>query len=396
MRKNTKTYIAAALSIMMAGIMVGCSSKPTEIEATPTPSVEADVKFYEDADVTEIVEIKDKDGKVTETVSVSKLDEKLSDQEIKSWYNDYVSAGISGKKFDYAVIIYSGSDKTETTADNKEATGIYADDKNIYTDVKITEEENSSYSIPKDAKPTYEIDSKTHQVIEDVIATATPETTAKPKETEKPKEETGKTTNSSNTSSNTNSNVNTNTNTNTNKTPTTTNNNSSSSSSSGNTNNKPGNTSSSSSSSQTTPTHTHNWVQQYKTVHHDAVTNTIHHDAVTHTESVWVQDSAAWDETVQTGSYGVVICNTCGSEYSSVDDWGYHSVERMDQNDFSHGRYHVESRPTYTTVHHDATGHYQDNVIVDQAAWDETVVTAEAYDEQVPNGYKCSGCGQTK
>lgn len=37
-----------------------------------------------------------------------------------------------------------------------------------------------------------------------------------------------------------------------------------------------------------------------------------------------------------------------------------------------------------TVVHHEATGHNEQ--VVDQAAWDEDVVT----------GYKCSGCGATK
>ena len=37
-----------------------------------------------------------------------------------------------------------------------------------------------------------------------------------------------------------------------------------------------------------------------------------------------------------------------------------------------------------TIVHHDATGHNEQ--VVDQAAWDETVIT----------GYTCSGCGAAK
>lgn len=37
-----------------------------------------------------------------------------------------------------------------------------------------------------------------------------------------------------------------------------------------------------------------------------------------------------------------------------------------------------------TIVHHDATGHNEQ--VVDQAAWDETVIT----------GYTCSGCGAVK
>ena len=42
--------------------------------------------------------------------------------------------------------------------------------------------------------------------------------------------------------------------------------------------------------------------------------------------------------------------------------------------------------PIYETVHHPAVTHEEKVWVVDQAAWDETVVT----------GYVCSGCGATK
>ena len=42
--------------------------------------------------------------------------------------------------------------------------------------------------------------------------------------------------------------------------------------------------------------------------------------------------------------------------------------------------------PIYETVHHPAVTHEEKVWVVDQAAWDETVVT----------GYVCSGCGVTK
>ena len=146
----------------------------------------------------------------------------------------------------------------------------------------------------------------------------------------------------------------------------------------------------------TTTAHTHNWV---------AVTATVHHDATY--KDVWVQDSAAWDETIVTKEAwdepimaSVDVCNVCGYEYpvgATDDDYGYHAF--VDPGDGGGwytvtkqvGTTHHDAETTvvhhdaeYTTVHHDATGHNEK--VVDQAAWDETVTT----------GYKCSGCGATK
>ena len=146
----------------------------------------------------------------------------------------------------------------------------------------------------------------------------------------------------------------------------------------------------------TTTAHTHNWV---------AVTATVHHDATY--KDVWVQDSAAWDETIVTKEawdepvyVWSAVCNVCGYHFpldATSDDIGYH--EMVDPGcgggwydvQIQTGTVHHDAETTvvhhdaeYTTVHHDATGHNEK--VVDQAAWDETVTT----------GYKCSGCGATK
>lgn len=119
---------------------------------------------------------------------------------------------------------------------------------------------------------------------------------------------------------------------------------------------------------------------------------TVHHDATGHYENTttqqWVQDSAAWDETVvdspawdeqvDTGE-GVVVCNQCGQQFNSVREWDYHHYTA----DNGLGGYYVAVK--YTTVHHDAvthvvhhdaTGHYETIVtgqqwVQDSAAWDE-------------------------
>ena len=170
----------------------------------------------------------------------------------------------------------------------------------------------------------------------------------------------------------------------------------------------------------TTTAHTHTWVP---------VTNTVHHDATY--KPVWVQDSAAWDETVVTKdawdenvlvqdawdenvlvqdawdepTYSwVAICNECGHVFSAGEDvnehmaagcWSsWHHEQRQTgsvhheavyntvHHDAVYSTVHHEAETT--VVHHEATGHNEQ--VVDKAAWDEDVVT----------GYKCSGCGATK
>ena len=171
----------------------------------------------------------------------------------------------------------------------------------------------------------------------------------------------------------------------------------------------------------TTTAHTHNWV---------AVTTTVHHDAVT--SQVWKEDSAAWDETVVTKAawdeqvlvqdaydenvmisdaydepvYAwVAVCNECGHKFLDPNEdidvhmgagcWSSWHGEWMQVGTTHHDAVYqtVHHEATYQTihheaettiVHHDATGHNEQ--AVDQAAWDETVIT----------GYTCSGCGAVK
>ena len=135
------------------------------------------------------------------------------------------------------------------------------------------------------------------------------------------------------------------------------------------------------------PSHIHNWIQQYKTVHHDAVT-----------QQVWIVDQAAWDEPVYEErpvyeTYGVNVCNVCGTELFTSQELNAHGETHIDwetmTNPFS---YHYEERQRQVgtetvqvgTAHHEEVGHW------------ETQIVAAAYDEQVPNGYLCSGCGATK
>ena len=173
--------------------------------------------------------------------------------------------------------------------------------------------------------------------------------------------------------------------------------------------------------SQQTTAHTHAWVPVTSVVHHDATYKT-----------VWVQDFAAWDETVVTKAawdeqvlvqdaydenvmisdaydepvYAWVgICNECGHKFLDPNEdidvhmgagcWSSWHDEWMQVGTTHHDAVYqtVHHEATYQTVHHeaettivhhDATGHNEQ--VVDQAAWDETVIT----------GYTCSGCGAAK
>lgn len=95
--------------------------------------------------------------------------------------------------------------------------------------------------------------------------------------------------------------------------------------------------------------HTHDWVVQTKTVHHDAVTH-----------EKWVEPS------VQEHS----ICGGCGEDITGIEE---EHIEASLLSGGNCGSWHTE----YVTV----DGHY------------ETVVDAAAWDEDVPNGYRCSTCG---
>ena len=139
------------------------------------------------------------------------------------------------------------------------------------------------------------------------------------------------------------------------------NNTGSSSKNNGTSNSNKGNTSSGSNNSGTSGSSSNNKPQQ------DC--KTIHHDATGHNETVWVQDTEAWDEQVPVAT--IYVCNGCGQEFPSKDAWWNHAMTYLGQDDDSHGSNHTYIQ--YTTVHHDATGHNETKWVQDTAAWDETV-----------------------
>lgn len=118
-----------------------------------------------------------------------------------------------------------------------------------------------------------------------------------------------------------------------------------------------GGSSSDASSAPSQQAHTHKWV---------AVTSQQWHS---NPVSVWVQDSAAWDEVVSKGekavfSDGYVIYNPTSEQIVAYKKTNHVSCSVI---------------PYSETVHHEATGHYE----TQDQGWYETVTT----------GYQCSGCG---
>lgn len=115
--------------------------------------------------------------------------------------------------------------------------------------------------------------------------------------------------------------------------------------------------------------HEHEWVQQYKTVHHDAQT---------HDETEKVKD--AYDEPVYT-QVQHLICDECGADITSTTK--AHLTKHIVNGE--KGTYHTVYKSEQTdTLHHDPE--YQTKTVTDK----------DAYDEQVANGWKCSICGATK
>ena len=113
------------------------------------------------------------------------------------------------------------------------------------------------------------------------------------------------------------------------------------------------------------PSHTHNY--------NIPITQTVKHDATGHYEKVWVQDSAAWDEDIYENR---TICNGCGKDITNENPV-VHSAEC--------GSSYSNKPVKVGTKHHEATGHYENKWVQDEAAWTETKTV----------GWKCS-CGAKK
>ena len=134
--------------------------------------------------------------------------------------------------------------------------------------------------------------------------------------------------------------------------------------------NNSGNTSNGGNTSKpSVPSHTHNWVEQ---------THTVHHDATGHNEQYVVTE--AWDEPIYT-TEARDICNQCGVDITG-NTTAHNKAHAMA---YESGGWHTEWVQVQTgTQHHDAV--YGTQWVQDSPAWDETV----------SDGYVCNGCGAIK
>lgn len=131
-----------------------------------------------------------------------------------------------------------------------------------------------------------------------------------------------------------------------------------------------GNSNSGSGGGNTSASHTHNWVAQTSTVHHDAEYRTVHHDAEYRT----VHHDAVTQERH--------ICNGCNADITG--------------NESAHIKANILNgcggwHSSIVTIQQA----YDEQVLV-RAAYDEQVLVRAAWDETVTTGYKCSTCGATR
>lgn len=343
--KKKHSYIVIGECLAGAAIVIACigfascsDPSPVAATATPTATAKAESLFADAKEVT----LLDANGKeTTDKITVATVKKaEATKAGLKDWYFNHVVKG----GYKYGVLKYT----------DDSGKGIYADSTGIYEAELKEDTATKGYTKPADSDLIYTVDTakKTLDSAKKSESSATPEA-ASSADTAEAKEEKGDT--AADTGSNTSSNSG----------------NSASSSNSGKSGStasqgsKPAGGSSNSSSG--------NKSQTCKTVHHDA---TGHYENVTSQQ--WVQDTAAYDETVvdqaaynEPGYYKCV----CGYTTSDINDIYDHCEQ--DGGTFSHiaGTYH----PAVThTVHHDATGHYETVVtgqqwVQDSAAYDETV-----------------------
>lgn len=73
----------------------------------------------------------------------------------------------------------------------------------------------------------------------------------------------------------------------------------------------------------------------------------------------WVQDSAAWDESIPTYGYEEKsICNVCGAEITG-NETAHGKAHMMAGEGSGHHTEYIQVVTGSQTIHHDATGHYE-------------------------------------
>ena len=354
--KSKKLLMAGMLSLSMicsGGVLVGCSNT-SKTTTTETANKKTETKTIgEKAEDSKSLKLINKTGKgITVFETKSSSDEAFS--------KNLLTDGDVIKKNENRILYYLTKD--EDTLSIK--IGLKSSD-STFTFDKVDETEkikNVEINVNDEEKVELTVNKKDDSKIT-ISATADEVKSEEEKENEEKVDETAKTEESDSDSKSDITSSSSSTSKSENKTATTTSNNS--------------NSSSSNSSSKNESNHTHDWVAQYKKVHHEAEYTT-----------KYVVDTPAYDEQIpQSEMIEHQICGNCNADLNGLsqseisahmkahalngDKYGYHSEWR-------------EEVVGYTTVHHDEVGH------------NEQVLVKDAYDEQVLTGYKCKTCGKTK
>lgn len=150
--------------------------------------------------------------------------------------------------------------------------------------------------------------------------------------------------------------------------------------------------------------HTHNWVAETKTIHHEEESHyeTVHHDAVTHTvehpeESHMETVNHPEESHIETIHHDEVsheeshyVCGLCGADMGDTQDTidahiDYHTM-RGESIGYSTKLVKVIDQAAWT----------EEKTVVDKEAWDEYVIDQEAWDEQVKVVDKAAWSEQVK
>lgn len=156
-------------------------------------------------------------------------------------------------------------------------------------------------------------------------------------------------------------------------------NNSSSSSNNGNSSSsnkpsKPSGDTGNNNSGSSKPAHQHDWKTEYKTVHHDAQyrSEPVYEDQIVYEDRPVYKWSAYW------------TCTECGKRFDNEKDAGRHAVA------ICGGGYSAHKEQVQTGTEQVQVGTNRVQVGTNQ------VLVKEAWDEKVPNGQVCTGCGAKK
>ena len=367
--KSNKIFMAGALAFSMVlsgGMLTGCSNSATKDTKTSEVAKKKEVKTIgqKSKDSKSLKMTNNTGKKITVFETKSSSEENFSDNLLE---NGDVVKNKEERTLYYDV---KESDKLDVKI------GLQDEDKTfVFKDVDTTDVKKVDVSLKED-EVNLDVTKKdgstaTLTPSEDSVKTEEEKKDESEVKQEEKKEETAKadTSNKSNASESKKENTTATTNTSSNKNNT--------SSSSSKPSSKPSNNSGSSSSSSKPAEHTHNWVAQTQTIHHDAVY-----------ETKYVVDQAAYDEQPDWKNVDGYICDNCHQEMFTLEEAQMHVQVSAAMGSGNCKSYHaglVRIPPgAQNPIHHDEVGHY------------EQVLVQDAWDETVSNGYKCSICGATK